>query len=108
MRLLVVWEPILPTDWRPPSRSTLERIADLRAQQFWDPHHMVAEALNEIAKKKPPQPQPECCLGRGFYWDEAILYPPSVRWQDAGTSAFWNGPVVRIVPGLEMAWVGQP
>ena len=72
MRVLVVWEPILTTDWRPPGAAALGRISDGRARQFWDPGHLVAAALNETAKQKPPQPQPACCIQKGFYWDEAI------------------------------------
>jgi hypothetical protein len=106
--VLVVWEPILPTDWRPPSGSTLARIPELRARQFWDPKHVVAQALNEAAKQNPHQPKPECCMQKGFYWDDAILYAPRQRWEDAPVSAFWNGPVVHIIPSLEKALAKEP
>lgn len=53
VRVLVVWEPILATDWRSPSGSTLARISDLRVRQFWDPKHVVATTLSEFAKKNP-------------------------------------------------------
>ncbi len=101
LRVLVVWEPILPTDWRPPSGSTLGRIADGRVRQFWDPKHVVSAELKDRATRTPPQPKPDCCVQKGFYWDEAILYPAGTHWKDAPASLFWNGPVVRIVPGLE-------
>ena len=103
--MLVVWEPILTTDWRPPSGSTLARIPDLRARQFWDPKHIVTDALNEIAKQNPPQPVPGCCMQKGFYWDEAILYAPRGHWKGAPTSAFWNGPVAKIIPTLERSFI---
>jgi len=45
-------------------------------------------ALNEMAKQRPPQPQPACCIQKGFYWDEAILYAPHGRWRDAPASIF--------------------
>ena len=99
--MLVVWEPILSSDWRPPGRVALKRISDAQAQQFWDPDHVVATALNQIVKQKPPQPEPDCCIRRGFYWDEAILYPAGVRWSDVPGSVFWNGPVYQIIPDLE-------
>ena len=108
VHVLVVWEPILATDWRPPSASTLGRIADGRARQFWDPKHLVAMTLSETAKREPRQPQPECCIQKGFYWDEAILYPSGARWKDARAPAFWNGPVVRVIPGLENSLNGLP
>jgi hypothetical protein len=108
MRVLVVWEPILATDWRPPGAVALGRISDGRARQFWDPVHLVAAALNEIAKRKPPQPEPACCVHKGFYWDDAILYEPDAHWRYAPESVFWNGPVFRIIPGLEKALANEP
>lgn len=95
-----MWEPILPTDLRPPSGSTLGRIADNRARQFWDPKHVLSSNLRELANRT-PQAKADCCIQRGFYWDEAILYPPGARWKDAPSSAFWNGPVYKIIPSLE-------
>jgi hypothetical protein len=106
--VLVVWEPILATDWTSPSGNTLARIRDPRVRQFWDGKHLVASALNEIVKQKPPQPEPACCVQKGFYWDDAILYAPHERWKDEPTSVFWNGPVIRIVPALEKALNEQP
>ena len=101
--MLVVWEPILATDWKSPSANTLARIRDQRARQFWDSKHVVASALSEIAKQSPPQPAPTCCVQQGFYWDDAIVYAAHAHWKDEPISVFWNGPVVRIVPTLENA-----
>lgn len=103
MRVLVVWEPILATDWRRPGAITLRRIPDRRARQFWDPHHLVAQQLARIAKQKPGKPGPECCVRRGFHWDEAILYPPHLRWSEEPGPVFWNGPVYRITAALDKA-----
>ena len=107
MRVLVVWEPILATDWRPPGGAALGRIPDGRARQFWDPNHVVATALNDIAKRTPPQPEPDCCIDRGFFWDEAILYPTGAHWKNLPPSVFWNGPVYRIVSRLDKALSSQ-
>jgi hypothetical protein len=98
--VLVVWEPILATDWRSPSGSTLARISDQRARQFWDPKHLVAEQLSRIANEK-PQAEPECCVNKGNHWDEAILYAPPSKWSEGPTPVFWNGPVVKVIPRLE-------
>jgi len=68
----------------------------------------VANALNKIVKRRSPQPEPSCCVQKGFYWDDAILYAPHVHWKDEPTSVFWDGPVARIIPGLEKALDGQP
>jgi len=103
VRVLVVWEPILATDWTPPGEVALARIPDKRVRQFWDPEHLVASALSEKAKQKPPEPPPACCVQKGYDWDQVILYPSGAHWNEAPASAFWNGPVVRVVPGLEKA-----
>jgi hypothetical protein len=42
MKILVVWEPMLPTDWGAPTTPVLARISDARATQFWDKDHLVA------------------------------------------------------------------
>jgi hypothetical protein len=63
--------------------------------------------LNEAAKQNPHQREPDCCTYKGFYWDDAILYAPRQRWEDAPVSAFWNGPVVHIIPGLEESFNKQ-
>ncbi len=105
--MLVVWEPILSTDWRAPGGAALGRIADTRVHQFWDPNHVVASALNEFAKQKPLRPDPDCCVAKGFYWDEAILYPAGAHWNNPPASAFWNGPVYKIIPGLEKTLTDQ-
>jgi hypothetical protein len=106
--VLVAWEPILATDWKPPSGSTLARIPDRRVRQFWDAKHVVASALNEIVIQKPQQPEPGCCVQKGFYWDDVILYAPHSQWKGEPASVFWNGPVARIIPGLEKALNDQP
>jgi hypothetical protein len=70
-------------------------------RQFWDPEHVVSTELKDRVTRSPAQPKPDCCVQKGFYWDEAILYPAGTHWKDAPASLFWNGPVVRIAPGLE-------
>ena len=100
--MLVVWEPILPTAWSAPSGSILARVSDTRVQQFYDPNHVVSEALIGIVANK-HEPEPHCCKRKTFYWDDAILYTPQARWTDTPASAFWDGPVDRIIPALDIA-----
>jgi hypothetical protein len=42
VRVFVVWEPMLPTDWYRPTRPTLKLVSDLPAVQFWDKSHLIA------------------------------------------------------------------
>jgi hypothetical protein len=99
---------MLPTDLRSPVHSTLGRIPDQRARQFWDPQHLVARELARIAAGNPGQPKPDCCIDHGFFWDEAILYAPHSKWPQTPAAVFWNGPVVRVTPALEKALQIRP
>jgi hypothetical protein len=99
---------MLATDLRSPVRSTLARIPDKRASQFWDPQHLVAKELLRIADDHPEQPKPVCCIDNGLFWDDAILYPRSSRWRQTPTAVFWNGPVVRVTTALEKALQNRP
>jgi hypothetical protein len=47
VRVFVVWEPMLPTDWYRPTRPTLKRVSDTRAVQFWDKSHLIAAELKQ-------------------------------------------------------------
>jgi len=42
IRVFVVWEPVLWTDFGAPSTATLKRISDPRASQYWDKGHIVS------------------------------------------------------------------
>jgi hypothetical protein len=108
LRVLVIWEPVLVTDWSPPSRSTLARISDRRARQFWDPKHLVSSDLIRNAKHSLGQPEPVCCFDHGIHWDEVILFAPHTEWKSMPPAIFWNGPVARVIPGLEKALHDSP
>jgi len=97
IRVLVVWEPILPTDLAAPSTAVLARVSDPRAVQFWDQSHAVAAKLRNV----PGQPQPGCCDRSGVLWDLAAVYPPGALWTDSPPPAvFFNGAVVAVRPEL--------
>lgn len=101
LRVLVVWEPILATDWSPPSRFTLGRITDSRVIQFWDREHLVSAELRRSVEAHGAVTQPACCVDKGFYWDVALLFPPRQRWNNLlPIPIFWDGPVVRTAPAL--------
>ena len=97
--MFVVWEPMLPTDWYRPNRVTLKRVSDSRAVQFWDKDHLIAAQLKEQLQRFHGT-RPSCCEDRGYLWDMAAVYPPSVKWGGAAPT-FDDGPVYRIVPTLE-------
>lgn len=102
MRVFAVWEPMLATDWLPPSRFVLRRLPDLRVRQYWDRDHALARRM--LADERPPQPEQECCERNGNLWDLAAVYPPSTRWTDRLPAAtVFNGPVVDVVEPVEAA-----
>jgi hypothetical protein len=91
--VFVIWEPILPTDWSPPSTFALHRIGDSRARQFWDPDHIVSKKL--AADARPPQPQHDCCDQSDTLWDLVAVYPTGAMWSDRIPPAIvFNGPVI--------------
>ena len=99
VRLFVVWEPMLPTDWYRPTRPTLKRVADSRAVQFWDKGHLIAAQVKQQLEQFHGS-DPSCCEDQGHLWDMVAVYPPGVKWGET-KPAFDDGPVYRIAPTLE-------
>jgi hypothetical protein len=94
LRVFVVWEPILPTDWFRPSRFVQLRIRDPRAVQFWDKDHLVAK---ELRAHLPPQSQGGPTNNK-ILWDVVAVYPKEAKFHS--TPTFTDGPVVRAIPEL--------
>jgi hypothetical protein len=99
VRVFVVWEPMLPTDWYRPTRPTLKRVSDKRAVQFWDKSHLIAAELKQQLQQFHGS-HPRCCDDGGHLWDTAAIYLPGVKWGEAAP-AFDDGPVYRITPDVE-------
>ncbi len=98
VRVFVVWEPILPTDWSRPTRPILKRVRDSRAAQFWDKNHLIAAQIKQQLQEFHAN-DPSCCEDGGHLWDMAAVYPPGVNWGESGPT-FDDGPVYRIAPKL--------
>lgn len=102
VRVFVIWEPILATDFAAPAAWVLRRVPDRRVQQYWDRDHLVARRM--AADARPPQPEPECCLQGEILWDLVALYPPGAVWDDRLPAAtLFNGPVVELQGAIESA-----
>jgi len=81
VRVFVVWEPVLLTDWRRPSASLTSYVADRRAEHFWDPERKLSGMYGGSANVEALAEK----LQKGFrmkdvVWDTALLYPPGLRW----------------------------
>jgi hypothetical protein len=105
VRVFVVWQPMLPTDWAPPTTFAMNRIPDRRAQQYWDPDHVVAKKL--AADRRAPQPAEDCCERSGVLWDLVAVYPKGGVWENrVPVATIFNGPVVDVTPEVESALAG--
>jgi hypothetical protein len=89
--VLVVWEPILPTDWSRPTRPVMARLPDKRVVQFWDKDHIIARQLSAQLHTK----EPSCCRHSGTLWDLVALYPKGTNWNDS-EPIYVDGPVFKV------------
>lgn len=96
MTVLVVWEPILPSDWSRPTRPVMARISDKRVIQFWDRDHLIAKQLSAQLHTK----EPSCCRHLGTLWDLVALYPKGTNWNDS-EPLYVDGPVVKVKAELQ-------
>lgn len=92
MRVFVVWEPVLTTDWMAPSTATLRRVPDIQAQQYWDKDRLLSKAMGEQDKSS-------------IVWDRVAVYPPGLTWGEGAPpqASFEKGPVVRVLPAFTAA-----
>ena len=96
LAILVVWEPILPSDWGRPTRPVLGRISDKRVIQFWDKDHLIAKQLSTQLHTK----EPDCCRHSGTLWDLVALYPKETSWNGSEPN-YIDGPVYKIKAELQ-------
>jgi hypothetical protein len=104
LRVFVIWEPVLPTDWHAPGAGALARVPDARATQFWDPRHELSADIRRAAESDPPGVLGAQRLRARVVWDFVAIYPPGVRWDDRWPAArFAGAPVVRVIEGVRDA-----
>jgi len=85
VRVFVVWEPVLPTDWTSPSTPTLRRIADSRVAQFWDKGRLISRSMGEHDR-------------RSVVWDFIAVYGPGAVWNAHSPQAIYQGgPIVLVI-----------
>ena len=85
VRIFVVWEPVLFTDWSSPSTATLGRITGAQAIQFWDKGRLISHSMGEHDR-------------RSIVWDYIAVYPQGAVWEASPPEPLYSGgPVVRVI-----------
>lgn len=108
LRVFVIWEPVLLTDWHAPGTAAVSRVPDARAVQFWDPQHALSAEIRRAANADPRAILGEHRLHANVVWDFVALYPPGVEWRDAWPAAqFAGAPVVRVIDELKRYLLGH-
>jgi hypothetical protein len=94
VRVFVVWEPVLPTDWGTPGAALTGNIPDGRATQFWDPDRRLSAALGGVAKLETLAAVRNVSFRmKDVVWDAALVYPAGTRW--GNPAALLVAPVVK-------------
>jgi hypothetical protein len=93
VRTFVIWEPVLFTDWSSPSTTTLGRISDRRAAQFWDKNRLISHSMGEHDRES-------------TVWDYVAVYAQGATWEERPPKALYDGgPVVRVIDETRAAVV---
>jgi len=89
--VLIVWEPVLPTDVRAPSSWTLKRISDLRVSQYSDRERLLSHAMGEHDR-------------RSIVWDYIGIFEAGTVWETGPPKPVFDGrPVVQAIDGARSA-----
>jgi len=102
LRVYVIWEPVLETDWGTPSPTLTANVADPRAQHFWDPGRTLSAAYGGAANLDRLSPNRKIAFRmKDVIWDAALVYPPNTKW---GTPAqLLIAPVFKFRDDLALA-----
>jgi hypothetical protein len=91
VRVFVVWEPVLATDFAAPATAALKRIPDLRASQYWDKARLISQSMAGHDR-------------HSVVWDHIAVYSPGAIWNERPPQALYEGgTVVRVVAAARAA-----
>jgi hypothetical protein len=102
VRALIVWEPVLTTDWGSPSPALTSLIADPRAVHFFDRDRHLSAMLG--GKDNAGHLARASEIGfrmKDVIWDCALVYPPGAAWGTPADLAV--APVVEYRDRLDAA-----
>jgi hypothetical protein len=91
LKVFVIWERVLFTDWLTPNTRTLARIWDPRAAQYWDRDRALSEYIRATySGNKSELPD--------IIWDVVAIYPKGARWESSlPADTYFDGPVVDVM-----------
>lgn len=99
MKVWVIWEPVLSSDWAPPNGAAQARVPDARVTQFWDRPRSLSETIraagdvNVLGKRR---------LKGDIVWDHVAVFPAGVRWEDKYPMPEYAGaPVLDIIQEVQ-------
>jgi hypothetical protein len=102
LRVFVIWEPVLSTDWGTPAQALTANVPDRRAVQFYDRERRLSAMLGGAAHSESLARDRRIAFRmKDVIWDTALVYPPGASW---GTPAkLMVAPVVKFVALLPPA-----
>jgi hypothetical protein len=105
LHVFVVWEPVLASDFAPPTTTVLGLIRDPRAEQYWDPDLKLSRDFIRTALSDPRRYNITEEVGPGaIIWDTVALFPPGAAWgKDVPVPVYYGHPVIGSVSGLSVA-----
>ena len=108
-RVIVVWLPVILSDFGPPSRSVRKPLRDPRVIEFWDPDKWASPRMMERAtmmvraRGEEPDFDPDDTA-----WDLIGLFPAGVVWEEPfPTPTWWGAPVVENLGPVEARLAGS-
>ena len=101
VRVFVVWESVLWTDFAPPTSKILSLISDSRASQYWDRDLVLSAKADSLGGTG--RGESTAAAGKkAIVWDVAAIFPPGARW-DANfpSPTFASRPVIARIDEIQ-------
>jgi hypothetical protein len=99
LRVFVIWEPVLSTDWGTPSEALTANIPDRRVVQFFDHDRRLSAMLGGVPRIESLALDRKISFRmKDVIWDTALVYPPGVAW--GSPAKLMVAPVVKFAAAL--------
>lgn len=81
VRVFVIWEPVLETDWGTPSARLTANVPDRRALHFWDRERQLSAAYGGAPRLDLLAEARKISFRmKDVVWDTALVYPAGAKW----------------------------